>query len=261
MSRQTTSHPSQDPLVAIAAYAPAPRIPDSLQPVRDQILRDGTRVTTAAATYTATKNTRAPRHRGALVGAVATGALALTVGLAVPWLSQDDAYATWTATPTALSGEALADAETACDIVVPAPAATTVLAEQRGIFTFTLRTDDREVMDCLLDEDGTGGLSSTNLDSLREPTKGEVTIVTYFTTWNPNNGHATAIYGRTGDEVSAVNITRSNGFKIEATVSNGWWAAWWPGDTDPDATVTMHHSDGTSSKPVNVDDPTILDVQ
>jgi len=249
-----------DPLVAIAAYAPAPRTPDSLRLVRDRILLDGSKATTEPATYAATKNARTPHRRGPLVGAIATGALALTVGLAVPLLSPDDAFATWTATPTALSGAALEQAKTACDSD-PASTTTMVLAEQRGVFTFTLRTDDREVMDCLVDDDGTGGLSSSDLQDLRVPAKGEVTIVTYFTTWNPNNGHATAIYGLAGNAVDAVTITRSNGFKIEATVSNGWWAAWWPGDTDSDATVTMHHSDGTSSKPVHIDDPTIVDVQ
>ncbi len=77
----------------------------------------------------------------------------------------------------------------------------------------------------------------------------------------PHYGHATAIYGLAGDKVDAVTITRSNGFKVEGTVSNGWWAASWPGNTDPEATVTTHQSDGKTSKPVRVDDPTILDVQ
>ncbi|HZE04322.1 MAG TPA: hypothetical protein VE127_03795, partial [Solirubrobacteraceae bacterium] len=36
-------------------------------------------------------------------------------------------------------------------------------------------------------------------------------------------------YGRTGTGVSAVTLVLEDGTKVQATVANGWFVAWWPG--------------------------------
>ncbi len=258
MNGTTPDATTTDPLAAIAAYAPTPHTPASLTTIRDQVVREQRAVRSVRA-MRSTRNAPSTRPRRALVGAAAAGALAVTAGLALPWIGHDDAYASWTPVPSVLTGPALSSAETACGN--DPTLTTTVLAEQRGAFTFTLRTDTDQVMDCLVDEDSTGGSSTSDLESLRAPADQQALVATYFTTWNPDNGHATAIYGPAGSAVTAVTITRSNGYEIQATVSNGWWAAWWPGDTDPDATLTTHHADGTSSEPISINDPDVDDRQ
>lgn len=256
MNRTTPDASTADPLAAIAAYAPTPHAPASLTSIRDQVVRERPSTRTLRAMRFA-KNPSSTRPRRALVGAAAAGALAVTVGLALPWIGHDDAYASWTPAPSVLTGPALSSAETACG---GAPTlATTVLAEQRGVFAFVLRTDSEQVMDCLVDDDGTGGGSTRDLATLRAPSDQQALVATYFTTWNPENGHATAIYGRAGDAVADVTITRSNGYEIQATVANGWWSAWWPGQIDADATLTIQHIDGTATQPHSIDDPEVDD--
>ena len=39
----------------------------------------------------------------------------------------------------------------------------------------------------------------------------------------------TLVDGRTGAGVTAVTIERSDGSSVQATVTNGWYLAWWPG--------------------------------
>ncbi|MFF2620272.1 hypothetical protein [Oerskovia jenensis] len=262
MNGTTPDATTTDPLAAIAAYAPTPHTPASLTSIRDQVVREQRAVRPVRA-MRSTRNAPSTRPRRALVGAAATGALAVTAVLALPWIGHDDAYASWTPVPSVLTGSARSIAETACG---NDPAlTTTVLAEQRGAFTFTLRTDSDsdsdQIADCLVDDDGTGSGSTRDLALLQTPADQQALVATYVTTWNPDNGHATAIYGPAGDAVTAVTITRSNGYEIRATVSNGWWAAWWPGDTDPDATLTTHHADGTSSDPISINDPDVDDRQ
>jgi hypothetical protein len=52
--------------------------------------------------------------------------------------------------------------------------------------------------------------------------------------------------GRVGAGVSAVTIERSDGSSVQATVTNGWYLAWWPGSvTATNAEVTT--ASGTST--------------
>ena len=56
----------------------------------------------------------------------------------------------------------------------------------------------------------------------------------------------TLVDGRTGAGVTAVTIERSDGSSVQATVTNGWYLAWWPGTvTATNAEVTA--ASGTST--------------
>lgn len=232
------------------------RAPRSLAAVHDRIVGGRTAVTNLR-TPRAALVAPPTRRRRALVGVAATGALAIVAGLTLPGIGSDEAYASWTPAPSALTGTDLLRAETACGN--SSTRATTVLAERRGVFAFTLRTDRDQVTDCLVTLNGTGGGSARDLETLRDPADGQALVAAFFTTWNPDDGHASAVYGRVGDAVEAVTITRSTGYEVQATVADGWWAAWWPGDTDPDATLTVRRTDGTATRPVALDDPAVDD--
>lgn len=52
--------------------------------------------------------------------------------------------------------------------------------------------------------------------------------------------------GRAGSDVSAVTLDLSDGTKVQATVSNGWYMAWWPGTTTA-TTADVTTPSGTTS--------------
>jgi hypothetical protein len=58
----------------------------------------------------------------------------------------------------------------------------------------------------------------------------------------------TLVDGRTGAGVTAVTIHRSDGSSVQATVTNGWYLAWWPGTVAAtDAQITT--ASGSSTVP------------
>jgi hypothetical protein len=54
----------------------------------------------------------------------------------------------------------------------------------------------------------------------------------------------TVIYGRVGAGVSAVQFPLADGTTVQATVSDGWFAAWWPGSEKVD-TASLATAQGT----------------
>jgi hypothetical protein len=59
----------------------------------------------------------------------------------------------------------------------------------------------------------------------------------------------THLFGRAGDDISAVTFAFSNGATVQATVENGWYFAWWPWNATPtSAEVTT--STGTVTSPL-----------
>ena len=65
--------------------------------------------------------------------------------------------------------------------------------------------------------------------------------------WAP--GQVFDIWGYTGENVARVTATLWNGVAVDATVSNGYFAAWWPtptnGENAAPLTLTWYLSDGT----------------
>lgn len=47
----------------------------------------------------------------------------------------------------------------------------------------------------------------------------------------------TFIEGQAGSDVSGVTLEFPGGSSVQATVQNGWFAAWWPGTTDATSAV------------------------
>ena len=42
----------------------------------------------------------------------------------------------------------------------------------------------------------------------------------------------TYAYGRVGTDITAVSLNLTDGTRVEATLQNGLYAAWWPSETD-----------------------------
>jgi len=188
---------------------------------------------------------RALRRVWRRLALVPAGALVLIAGSVVFQGVGDDnaAYASWTATPTFVTGDDLDAAQSACRdelnrLAYPIDAyrAELALAERRGDHVVVLyHTDDPDMSaHCLVrnppgsaDADvvnsGAGGSSGPALKAPpRSFTQGPIS--------GPLIGYegVSITDGAVGEEVTGVTI-HAGAFTVEASVQNGRYAAWWPG--------------------------------
>jgi hypothetical protein len=202
---------------------------------------------TAAVRSAAPTRVRHSRRRLALVAAAA---LALTVGavVVVQGNGDDDAYASWTAAPTTVTGRELHAVASACrdqlEGHIDRHQATIVLAERRGDHVALLfHTDNPDISAACLARNPQG---STDVDNVNTGVGGssgpaEEAPAKSFTqgTISQFGGAFTASItdGAVGDQVAGVTV-HAGAFTVQASVRNGRYVAWWPGaafPTDPPA--------------------------
>lgn len=172
------------------------------------------------------------------------------------------AYAGWRAAPEPVApGEAQALADTCLAQVTepgpdgqyPGPSVAglgPVMAERRGDWTFVLLAASGgaghtgTVLSCLLSSDGRGGISVHGGSTTDLPVLDEIAPLVA-----EGGGERADVWGLTGDNVARVTATLRNGTVVEATVSDGYFAAWWPSDPSHEGfepvTLTWYLTDGT----------------
>jgi hypothetical protein len=202
-----------------------------------------------------------PRRASGAARRVAMGAAALTalvVGVVVlQQAGQQDAYATWTATPTLVEPDELAGrcptSELGPDMSTQIPL-DPVLADQRGSYTFVVLAGDGVFSECLVSTateepfviaQGTVPPAGSELD----PGAAPILVLDPGDTWGAEGGEGviTTVVGVAMDDVTAVTITAEDGTTARAAVENGWWSVWFPGEVDIDEDVVITTSDGTET--------------
>jgi hypothetical protein len=215
----------------------------------------------------ATPSPRRKRHlvlSGAGGGAVAIAAT--LVGLLGPWSTP--AFAGWTSQPTTPPSNQLSSAETACAQLatnlanVPggttsAPLQPIALSDARGPYTLIVYGTSQSSL-CVSGADltslhETGGTvsvsgsaqsngaprsASSNSSTVQSsnsnvPAPGSAVANLIYSS-NQNGQTFTVAEGSAGSNVSGATLMLSDGSSVVATVGNGLFAAWWPGQ----ATVT-----------------------
>ncbi|MEV6301887.1 hypothetical protein AB0M02_20915 [Actinoplanes sp. NPDC051861] len=202
-----------------------------------------------------------PEHRPQTawrrVGVTAAAAVAVgAVGaVAVPALlpgAAEEAIAAWTPAPGSLTGEQVMPQARECagdDPVVPDDV---LLAEQRGLATLLiLRKDDGTVVECLNAGDSSTMASMALVEEsrIKVPAQGAVDLET-MSSLGDGDGQWSNIVGLTGAGVTGVDVRLDSGKVLQASVRNGWWAAWWPGAEGGEVdtlTVVVHTADGSTS--------------
>jgi mannose-6-phosphate isomerase-like protein (cupin superfamily) len=208
--------------------------------------------------------TRRRSRRYALTGfGGGTVALAaLLVGLLGPWTTP--AFAGWSPQPTAPSSDQLGTAETACtqlasnlasvsndtDLASLAPIA---LSDVRGPYTLivygtsdpslcvagtgltslhesggAISIGSSAVSDTGVHSGGSWASSSNETSNTSVPTS-DGAVVNLAYTDNQSDQFFSVAEGSVGAQVSGVSLTLSDGSSVVATVENGLFAAWWPG--------------------------------
>jgi hypothetical protein len=191
-----------------------------------------------------TRRLRPPLAIGALASAAgAAGAAAIVISLSA---GVSNAFAGWTATPTAPLPGQLAGAQASCEASQsPIAGLPLTLTDTRGPFTFSVYANSNSSATCFK---GPGLMSiSANVASaaLNVPA-GQVLLSSSHRTDRGGDAFSLAD-GRTGPGVSGVTLSLDDGTNVRATVGGGWFVAWWPSGheiksaelTTPTGTVTQ----------------------
>jgi hypothetical protein len=72
-------------------------------------------------------------------------------------------------------------------------------------------------------------------------------------TASPGSDGYEDVHGLAGSNVTAVTFEFADGSSVEATIQNGWYFAWWPGDSWP-STVQVTADSQTTTSPMSVAD-------
>ncbi len=157
---------------------------------------------------------------GALGAASSAAAIAAIVTLGS---SAAPAFAGWRATPTTPLPGQLAQAAQACGQNLGSP----VLTDSRGPYTASIYSNST-TGDVCLSGNGVSMSSSTTSAAPASVPAGGIELNGGGSRDSAGNA-LTLVDGRTGAGVTAVTIHRSDGSSVQATVSGGWYLAWWPG--------------------------------
>lgn len=171
------------------------------------------------------------------VAAASVGAMAISTALATA-----PAYAeTWAATPTALTAAETSTLAQLCLDQADMPDADVRTAERRGDWVALVATREDVSVMCLaelpigadhprhVDTSVTGGIGA--VPEAEEFTDGGMATFTKSGLFGlGGEDTASFISGRAGAGVTAVRITDADGNAVDATVTDGQYVAWWPGD-------------------------------
>lgn len=178
-------------------------------------------------------------------GAAAAVALVLATVVVHAEATEDGAdLDAWTPAPATLAVDGVTGAA-GCTTGTSAEAET-VLAEQRGPFRLVLRVDRDHVTSCLVVDDAVAASVVGPPADAASPGGAGASVLGYAGTVI-DRADVTVTYGFAGGDVDAVVIARSDGVDVEATVTDGWWAAWWPGGLDDDAVFRVLGPEPTST--------------
>ncbi|WP_402469585.1 hypothetical protein [Isoptericola aurantiacus] len=210
---------------------------------------------------------RRPVRPVVVAGAAAFGVAAVAVGVTLSsTLGATPAYATWTPVPVTVDAAEAAEQAGSCPVAAHAITdgddpqvtevpLTPVLAETRGDYTYVVLAGDDAYGDCFVTAVPDGGEDVFTSDAAEAPlaepdARGLVVAQGGTASWSggeAGEGAVTSVFGRAGAEVESVTVASADGELVEATVSDGWFAAWAPGQDAFAATAQVTYTDGSTA--------------
>lgn len=203
--------------------------------------------------------TRSWRPQIAIGAVVAAGAAAAAIAVVDLGAGTPEAFAGWKASPTPAAAGQVSSAEAACQqrlAAAPAPPGgaqaalgdlTPVLTDTRGPFTFVVLANANASATCI------NGPSFTSASESGSPTPVTVPAgkIELMARTAEGDGQSYSFAdGHTGAGVTGVTLVLADGTKVQTTVDNGWFVAWWPGTSNvTSAEVTT--AAGTATQPIN----------
>jgi hypothetical protein len=211
------------------------------------------------------------RRRGRAWAAIGTGGTALVGGIAaaILMLSSGASVAEgWTAVPSPPTAGAVAAATTSCNWLhdlngPPILTGTPILTDGRGSYTAAIYVKGHTAHICISDGQHTAtSLEMNNMslhfdakpgpDQLGDPSGSGGSAPGFpGSTGSTTSNQYEDVKGLAGRDVSAVTFEFAHGSSVKATVQNGWYFAWWPGDRWP-SSVRVGTNTGTRTSPMSV---------
>lgn len=189
---------------------------------------------------------------GLAASGVGAALAALLVGAGAP-----SAFAAWTATPSTPAPGQVSAAEATCKAGAATPPAgapavpTNVsLTDTRGPFTLVLfgaNTSTQGALMCLSGPDGT----QFSISSGSQPVPavaGQITV-NRLQGASANGQRYVIAEGSLGSAVSGVTLALTDGKHVTASVGNGLFLTWWPGNTTV-TSATLTTATGTMTQPI-----------
>jgi hypothetical protein len=170
---------------------------------------------------------------GVAVAAAVTAVLVFTAGN-----TPSVAFAGWSAHPTVAAGGQVRGAESECQRNPKLASLSPTLADTRGPYTLLIYAENPGG-ECvtgpsMLSPRGEPVVAPLHGAALTTPVAGDAikridnALVTAKA--SPPSAALSFNDGRVGAHVTAVTLVLADGSRVQATVANGWFAAWWPGD-------------------------------
>jgi hypothetical protein len=123
----------------------------------------------------------------------------------------------------------LAVAGTSCKTRSPIPGLPLKLTDARGPFTFQIYADSRRSVRCVSGPSVTAVSVSFSSRDVAVPADGLSAERADSHLTNRNGQSFSFADGHAGTGVTGATLVLDDGTKVQATVSNGWFVAWWPG--------------------------------
>jgi hypothetical protein len=169
-------------------------------------------------------------RRWATAAVVALGAVAAALVLGTTGGGPPNAFADWSATPTAATTSQLQAAEAACQQESPdLGSLTPTISDFRGPNSLLVYAQSATTTVC-----DTGNAPFPTLVAVWAADSSPVVADAI----DPETQGLSTVYatgqlffklaGRVGSDVTAVTLVLGDGSTVTATVANGWFAAWWP---------------------------------
>lgn len=171
------------------------------------------------------------------------------------------ALADWSPTPTAPTAGQVQAAEAACAQLRPYPeepalsGLTPKVADTRGPFSLLVYVDGRSNQACVVGPSGDAS-ETTSSDGEEAAPAGSVLWRLAGDGSGVEGQAASFVDGQTGEGVTAATLVLEDGTRVKATIANGWFAAWWPGERRASlAEVTTANGTVTEPLPLLQDRP------
>ena len=205
---------------------------------------------------------------GVPLAAVAVAAVVVLGTITAP----PAAFAGWTATPTSTDPAVAEIVEDACRELLhhpaddpnfermydeeqrrkisawPDPATLPLVAQdQRGEVILAFFTDGHIYADCTIQQNGERGYGAISLGELEGGSFGVLRVVGGVIAEGSPDGipPLRSVIGQAAPEVASVSIVRDEGEPVTATVSGGYFLAWWPSSADV-VRITAYDEDGNA---------------
>lgn len=198
------------------------------------------------------------RTRRIMAGAAA--AVLIGVGIVTVGSQQtQEAYASWTPTPTELRVADVAEMSDLCTAPLPEPGTagapgphlTPVLAEARGEYELLVSVAQDSTFSVCFGFPGDDAVreaaSLPDGESFADPAPDGAQVIG-SAAWAPlpDHGKVTYAFGSAGADVQEIAVSTASGSFAEASISEGWWVVWFPGEVRFGDTLTVTTADGSS---------------